>query len=281
LINAPVNNSNNFLILGHRGFLGKQLMSHFQSKGLELRTLDERLTLSNSQIELEKVIDENTIVVNCIAKGVTQKSDSYVDNLNINANLLKSILNVFIQTKGQRFIHFASNYELDGRFLIPDSRRNYVDSKKLGSAICNEFIRLDPRVNLIYLPSLIAETLPQGRFLADFMDAQQRSIDFEITYPNSTLEILTVSRLLKYIEHQYTFHPGGQIVYAPVEMRIRVFQLANLLNQILHDLGVARVLIKYPDSFHEMGSKSDIEIFDAVFFETVKTYMLTMMGEKA
>ena len=279
MVKTPMNNSSNFLVLGHRGFLGKQLVSHFQNRGLELRTIDNYLTLSNSELILEKAIDENTIVVNCIAKGVTQKSDSYVDNLDVNANLLKSILNIFIQTKGQIFIHFASNYELDGRFFIPDSRRNYVDSKKLGSAICNEFIKLDPRVNLIYLPTLIAETLPQGRFVADFMDAQKRSIEFEINYPNSALEILTVSRLINYFEHQYTFHAGGQIGFAPIEMRIRVFQFASLMNQILHDLGVAKVSIKYPDSFHAVDSQSDIENFDPVFFETVKTYLLKMMEE--
>jgi len=280
LVNTPMNNSSNFLVLGHRGFLGKQLVSHFQNRGLELRTIDSYLTLSNSELILERAIDENTIVVNCIAKGVTQKSDSYVDNLDVNANLLKSILNIFIQTKGQKFIHFASNYELDGRFFIPDSRRNYVDSKKLGSAICNEFIKLDPRVNLIYLPTLIAETLPRGRFVADFMDARKRSIEFEINYPNSALEILTVGRLISYFEHQYTFHPGGgQIGFAPIEMRIRVFQLASLMNQILHDLGVAKVSIRYPHSFHAVDSKSDIENFDPVFFETVKTYLLTMMEE--
>jgi len=274
-----MNNSSNFLVLGHRGFLGKQLVSHFQNRGLELRTIDNYLTLSNSELILERAIDENTIVVNCIAKGVTQKSDSYVDNLDVNANLLKSILNMFIQTKGQKFIHFASNYELDGRFFIPDSRRNYVDSKKLGSAICNEFIKLDPRVNLIYLPTLIAEGLPRGRFVADFMDAQKRAIEFEINYPNSALEILTVSRLINYFEHQYTFHPGGQVGFAPIEMRIRVFQLASLMNQILHDLGVAKVSIKYPDSFHAVDSQSDIENFDPVFFETIKTYLLKMMEE--
>jgi nucleoside-diphosphate-sugar epimerase len=274
-----MNNSSNFLVLGHRGFLGKQLVSHFQNRGLELRTIDSYLTLSNSELILERAIDENTIVVNCIAKGVTQKSDSYVDNLDVNANLLKSILNMFIQTKGQKFIHFASNYELDGRFFIPDSRRNYVDSKKLGSAICNEFIKLDPRVNLIYLPTLIAETLPRGRFVADFMDAQKRAIEFEINYPNSALEILTVSRLINYFEHQYTFNPGGQVGFAPIEMRIRVFQLASLMNQILHDLGIAKVSIRYPHSFNAADSKSDIENFDPVFFETVKTYLLTMMEE--
>jgi nucleoside-diphosphate-sugar epimerase len=274
-----MNNSSNFLVLGHRGFLGKQLVSHFQNRGLELRTIDNYLTLSNSELTLEKAIDENTVVVNCIAKGVTQKSDLNVDNLDVNANLLKSILNIFIQTKGQIFIHFASNYELDGRFFIPDSRRNYVDSKKLGSAICNEFIKLDPRVNLIYLPTLIAETLPRGRFLADFMDAQKRSIEFEINYPNSALEILTVSRLINYFEHQYTFHAGGQIGFAPIEMRIRVFQLASLMNQILHELGLARVSIRYPHSFHAVESKLDIGNFDPVFFETVKTYLLKMMEE--
>ena len=279
MVKTPMNNSSNFLVLGHRGFLGKQLVSHFQNRGLELRTIDNYLTLSNSELILEKAIDENTIVVNCIAKGVTQKSDSYVDNLDVNANLLKSILNIFIQTKGQIFIHFASNYELDGRFFIPDSRRNYVDSKKLGSAICNEFIKLDPRVNLIYLPTLIAETLPQGRFVADFMDAQKRSIEFEINYPNSALEILTVSRLINYFEHQYTFPTEGQIGFAPIEMRIRVFQFASLMNQILHDLGVAKVSIKYPDSFHAVDSKLETENFDPLFFETMKAYLLTMMEE--
>ena len=274
-----MNNLNNFLILGHRGFLGNQLVSHFQSRGLEFRTLDSRLTLSNNEEVLGDLIDKNTIVINCIAKGVTQISDSYIDVLETNANLLKSILNCFIRTNGQKFFHFASNYELEGRFFIPDSRRSYVDSKKIGSEICNEFIRNDKRINLIYLPTLIAATQPRGRFVADFINAQRNSKELEINFPNSDLEILTLNHFLRYFEDRYTFR-GEQIGFAPVDIRIKVFQLANLMNQILGDLGATGVSIKYPDTYKAMGPISRVEVSDSLFLDTVKTYLITMMGGK-
>lgn len=254
-------------------------MNHFQSRGLELRTLDSHLTLSSNKKILRGVIDENTIVINCIAKGVTQIADSYVDVLETNANLLKSILDFFIQTNGHKFFHFASNYELEGRFFIPDSRRSYVDSKKIGSEICHEFIRNDTRINLIYLPTLIAATLPRGRFFSDFIDAQRNSRELEVNFPNSDIEILTLNHFLRYFEDQYIFG-GGQIGFAPVDIRIKVFQLANLMNQILSDLGAAGVSIKYPDSYKAMGPIRRVEVSDPFFLDTVKTYLLKMMEGK-
>ena len=254
-------------------------MNHFQSRGLELRTLDGRLTLSNNEKILRGVIDENTIVINCIAKGVTQTSDSHIDVLETNANLLKSILDCFVQTNGYKFFHFASNYELEGRFFIPDSRRSYVDSKKIGSEICHEFIGNDTRINLIYLPTLIAATLPRGRFFSDFIDAQRNSRELEINFPNSDLEILTLTHFLGYFEDQYTSE-GGQIGFAPVDIRIKVFQLADLMNQIIHDLGATGVSIKYPDTYKAMGPISRVEVYDSLFLDTVKTYITRMLGGK-
>ena len=133
-------NISNYLVLGHKGFLGKLILNKLESQGKRVRVLDERLTCENVESLFSKNIDQDTRIFNCVASGVTPNTgDEFVDSYT-NYSLLESKLKMLTNLRMASFTHFASNYEnMNVRQNIA-SRNSYVLSKANGSKVCRSFL---------------------------------------------------------------------------------------------------------------------------------------------
>jgi nucleoside-diphosphate-sugar epimerase len=267
----------NYLVLGHKGFLGNLIAHKITDAGVEVRVINQRITDANAkEIFLEK-IDKDTIVFNCIGSGVTPGMGNDLDDLSTNQTLLQNLLEVFVTSKGKLFIHFGSNYETKKPELTVSSRSTYIASKQGGSRVCRSFIIKDRRIHLIYLPTVIAATQPKGRFLADFVNAHQTGSDFIISYPAMTIEMVSFASLWEFLECMNLQVASSQLHFSPIDAFLSVNEFAETLNEILEEINLEPVRLSFSDiAYAGERALSESHISDK-FKILLKSYLTEMI----
>ena len=248
LIKNEVISNYNYLVLGHRGFLGKLIQEKLESLGKEVRTIEERLTIENVQSLLVKNINLNTRIFNCIASGVTPNTGEESTNFYTNFELLHVQLEALKKLNFSQFLHFASyNEGLDTTKTVI-SRSHYINSKLKGSNICRSYMEHDQRIKLMHLPTVIDSTQPKGRFFTDFIHASLESKQFHINSPEAELQMITFRDLWTFYES--TDHMNGlQSTLAPKDAIFTVYGFAKELNTILIRFDLNPVEIILPEHY--------------------------------
>lgn len=226
----------NFLVLGHRGFIGSEILSFLRVEEIEVLSIAERIDVTNAQSLLKNVISAETVVINCIASGVTPGTGNYDENYQTNFHLVQQLCDASLSFGAHGFIHFASNYELPRHIRPLASRTPYVETKSKGSGYCLQQIELGQSVKLAYLPTVMGLNQPHGRFFRDFVAHLQQQIPFQIKYPGAEIEIITVSSMMEQLDFSNpTIKWGVQEVIE--NLRVLVLEFATILNSILNELG--------------------------------------------
>jgi nucleoside-diphosphate-sugar epimerase len=253
----------NYLVLGHRGFLGKLILEKLESLGKEVRTIDQRLTVENVQSLLVAKIDPNTRIFNCIASGVTPNTGDKSVNFYTNFELLKSQLEALEGIEFSDFLHFASyNEGLDTTKTVI-SRSHYINSKLEGSNVCRSYMEHDYRIKLMHLPTVIDSTQPKGRFFTDFIHASLDSKQFQINSPEADLQMITFRDLWIFYESLDHKRKEFQSTLAPRDVIFTVYGFAKELNIILIRLGLNPVEIILPEYYNlkvDMSQKAEMPI---------------------
>lgn len=237
----------NFLILGHHGFIGKEIHNFLREERIKVLTISERMDSKNTQGLLSSLITTQTIVINCIASGVTPGTGSYEQNYQTNFELTQQLCDLALNLGAHGFIHFASNYELPRHIKPLASRTPYVETKSKGSKYCLLQIQSGRNVRLTYLPTVMGFNQPRGRFFRDFVTHIQEQIPFQIKYPAAQIEILTIPSMLKQLDLLNSSVKWG-VHQVTEDLQITVLELAEILNNILIDIGERRVKLVNPDN---------------------------------
>ena len=239
----------NYLVLGHRGFLGKLILKKLELLGKEVQTIDQRLTIENVQSLLIENVAPNTRIVNCIASGVAPNTGDDSINFYTNYELLKSQLEVLKKLQFSNFLHLASYNELLDTSKTTTSRSLYINSKLEGSNVCRSFMEQDHRIKLMYLPTVIDSSQPKGRFFADFIHASLNSKQFYINSPEAEIQMITFRDLWTFYESLSHDKNEPQSSFAPKDAIMRVYGFAMELNKILFKLDLGPVKIILPEQF--------------------------------
>lgn len=249
LIKNEVISDYNYLVLGHRGFLGKLIQEKLESLGKEVRTIEERLTIENVQSLLVNNINPNTRIFNCIASGVTPNTGEESTNFYTNFELLHAQLEALRKLNFSQFLHFASyNEGLDTTKTVI-SRSHYINSKLKGSNTCRSYMEHDQRIRLMHLPTVIDSTQPKGRFFTDFIHASLESKQFHINSPEAELQMITFRDLWTFYESQDHNMNELQSTLAPKDAIFTVYGFAKELNTILIRFDLNPVEIILPEHY--------------------------------
>jgi nucleoside-diphosphate-sugar epimerase len=236
-----------YVVLGHKGFLGQSICNSLLKTQSLVTTIPNRINAENLQEIAAKYFMEDTVVINCIASGVTPYSSSETEDFFVNSELLEGLLNFFTQSKSICFLQFGTIYETDDEVNVLSDRFSYVNSKALGSQITKKFGDKDTRVKLMYLPTILGPNQTKGRFFVDFARCAASNMPFRIHYPNSVIKIAIVDSLFRYICD--VLDSTNKTVYQlPSEATMSVIEFAKLLNMVLIKNGYppVQVLISEP-----------------------------------
>lgn len=228
--------SSDFLLLGHRGFIGNEIREHLDSVGAEYQTIPERLLVSNIESLIRTRVTHRTIIVNCIASGVTPGTGSIEVDLQTNFELVQRLCDLTLSSGAFGFIHLASNYELPRHIKPLASRTPYISTKSKGSEYCLQQIHLGQKVKLAYLPTVIGLNQPQGRFFRDFVEHLRIRKPFQLNYPAAEVELLTVPSLINQLDLTNS-SPAWGVQEVIEDVRVTVLEFAEMLNCILGELG--------------------------------------------
>jgi nucleoside-diphosphate-sugar epimerase len=236
----------NFLLLGHRGFIGTEIQAHLTKTGSSYSTIAERLNISNIESLIRPNVTDKTIVINCIASGVTPGTGSLEIDFQTNFELVQRLTDYSLSAGAHGFIHLASNYELPRHIQPLASRTPYISSKSKGSEYCLQQIHLGKRVKLVYLPTVIGLNQPQGRFFRDFIEHLRTRKTFRLNYPAAEVELVTVPSLIKQLDLTNS-SAGWGLKEVLKDLRLTVLEFAEILNGILRELGVEELKLRDAD----------------------------------
>jgi nucleoside-diphosphate-sugar epimerase len=235
--------SSNFLLLGHRGFIGTEIQAYFAKTGSNYSTISERLLGSNIESLISANVTDKTIVINCIASGVTPGTGNFEIDLQTNFELVQRLCDDSLSSGADGFIHLASNYELPRHIQPLASRTPYISTKSKGSEYCLQQIHLGKRVKLAYLPTVIGLNQPQGRFFRDFIEHLRERKPFQLNYPAAEVELVTVPSLFKQLDLT-NLSAGWGVQEVLEDLRLTVLDFAELLNDILEELGADKLKLR-------------------------------------
>lgn len=265
-----------YLVLGHKGYIGRNVIKFFESLNLKTQIIDAKINDQNIVDLLQIHSDSNTIIVNCIANGVTLSKETNFE-YSINHEILELIINNMGKYDFKGIIHFATFYEKLNLSLIPNHRQSYVISKILGSDICKKNL-INANISLIYLPTLISYDVPPGRFFHDFVSYSGSRESYAIEYPYSTINLLCLENFFMYFEKLLNDFKYGVYDFYP-NVSLTVLEFSKVLNLILFKLGKAPVEYgirnDLKQSFDKV-SKHGLRI-DTTFMECIEAHVKKML----
>lgn len=221
-----------FLILGHKGFLGQNIYNSLIEIGHAVTTIPSRIYLKNLEDIASKYFTNNTVVINCIASGVTPySSNEKKDNLT-NVELLEGLLKFFVESRSSRFIQFGTIYEVDEDVKSVTDRLAYVNSKVFGSKLTKNYGEKDTRIKLLYLPTILGHNQPDGRFFIDFIKSANKNLPFIIHNPNATIKVALYDSLFRHL-CKVINSVDESVFHLPADATMRVVQFSTLLNSLL------------------------------------------------
>lgn len=264
-----------FLILGHKGFLGQNISNSLLNLGNSVTTVSNRINLKNLEEITSNYFTSDTVVINCIASGVTPySSNDDTDNL-INVKLLEGLLEFFIKSRSSRFIQFGTLYEIDEDVKTIIDRLSYVNSKALGSQITKSYGENDARIKLIYLPTILGHNQPEGRFFIDFIKSAGKSAPFKLLHPNSTIKLAAYNSFFRYL-FKVINSEENSVFYLPVEAKMSVVEFSGLLNTILIKNNYGSVNI-VTDELHQMNY-NELDVPED-FVKIIEQMVISIMGK--
>jgi nucleoside-diphosphate-sugar epimerase len=263
-----------YLVLGHDGFLGRNISSSLINNGNLVFTPSTRITLENLESIAKQYFTNDTIIVNCIASGVTPNSGGKFSDDYANAKLLEGLLEFFTKSNSHRFIQFGTVYEIDKDVNTLAERVSYVNSKVLGSQICKNYAETDKRIKLIYLPTVLNHNQPEGRFFIDFIESSFGNLPFTIKYPDSKIKVVDYESFFRYICKVIdSIEESVYILSADATMT--VVEFSTLLNKLLTKNGYRPVKVLMNES-HQINN-NEIN-FDDVFVKKIEEMIVTIAG---
>lgn len=264
-----------FLILGHKGFLGQNISNSLLNLGNSVTTVSNRINLKNLEEITSNYFTSDTVVINCIASGVTPySSNDDTDDL-INVKLLEGLLEFFIKSRSSRFIQFGTLYEIDEDVKTIIDRLSYVNSKALGSQITKSYGENDARIKLIYLPTILGHNQPEGRFFIDFIKSAGKSAPFKLLHPNSTIKLAAYNSFFRYL-FKVINSEENSVFYLPVEAKMSVVEFSGLLNTILIKNNYGSVNI-VTDELHQMNY-NELDVPED-FVKIIEQMVISIMGK--
>jgi len=264
-----------FCILGHRGFLGQNICNSLSISGYKVITIPNRLDFKNLEKITSNYFTSDTVVINCIASGVTPySSNENTDNL-INVKLLEGLLEFFVESRSSKFIQFGTLYEIDEDVKTITDRLSYVNSKALGSQITKSYGENDARIKLIYLPTILGNNQPQGRFFIDFIQSAGKSAPFKLLHPNSTIKLAAYNSFFRYL-FEVINSEENSVFYLPVEAKMRVVEFSELLNTILIKNNYGSVNI-VTDELQQMNY-NQLDVAED-FLKIIEQIVITIVGK--
>jgi nucleoside-diphosphate-sugar epimerase len=275
LMTAEVS-SLNWLILGHKGFIGSSLIQYCKSANIIWSTLDKRIDPENAEKVVAPKIQKNTLVVNCIASGVTPETGNLLTDLETNYKLIELLTDSAHRHEAAGFIQFGSNYELTRDVFPLSTRSSYVQSKIRGSNYCKKGISDGRKIKLVYLPTVIGSEQPTGRFFKDFVSHAVSGEPFQINHPSAEVAVVTIVSMIKQLGvSNQIFEPG---IHEIVEdFRGTVSQLSTILNEVLIDCGLNKVnFSNLQESGDSVALSKGIQ-FQPSFRNEVKKQILRMV----
>lgn len=116
------------LILGHTGFVGRELTKRFKKSKIKFDgfsksevLVDNKIFKKNYNI-LPKMINRNNIIINCVGESIDIK---HMNSRNF--YFVKSILNLIKKTKKKKYLIHLSSCAVYGKYF---HFKNYIISKK-------------------------------------------------------------------------------------------------------------------------------------------------------
>jgi len=237
-----------FLVLGHTGFLGLNICNSLINNGDLVATVQSRINLQNLKEISTEYFANDTVVINCIASGVTPYTSSKDTDVLTNAKLCESLLKLFVKSRSSKFIHFGSIYEIDSEIKPVTDRLAYVNSKVSGSDITKYYAEMDARVKLVYLPTILGHNQPAGRFLIDFIRAANQNSSFFISYPNHRIKVAFYDSFFRFL-CKVISSTDETVFHLPEDATMSVLQFSSLLNILLVKNGynAVQVVTHKPD----------------------------------
>ena len=272
LINLSKNQK--YLVLGHSGFLGQNISSSLINNGNLVLTPPVRMTLENLEGIAKQYFIDDTIIVNCIASGVTPNSGGKFSDSYANAKLLQGLLEFFTKSNSDKFIQFGTIYEIDKDVKTLTDRVSYVNSKVLGSQICKNYAETDKRIKLIYLPTVLNYNQPEGRFFIDFIKSAFSNLPFTIKHPDSKIKVAVYESFFSYL-CKVIDSIEDSIYSLPADATMTVVEFSKLLNKLLTKNSYHPVKVVMNES-HQINN-SEIK-FDDVFVKKIEEMIVTIAG---
>lgn len=261
-----------FLILGSKGFIGTNLLNYLNSQQINTEGFYEQVSKNNVKTLSTQHFSNNTIVVNCMAKAVTPNTLEANIDLKINGEILEPLLQNFIESKGSKFIHLATKYETVGFPDVTPNRLHYVNSKQIGSAIVHKYIEIDPRIYILYLPTILKYNQTKGRFFIDFLTKGLKGIPFEVFQPNSKIRVATFSAFIASII-KILSNESGNICEVTDEGEMQVLEFAMLLNAILKQNHYAPVEIRIQGKALSQNLEINLNTYSTQFISDIEKYI--------
>jgi len=256
----------NYLVLGHTGFIGNAVVEHLTSHHQKVHVVESRLIPGGVRDIIEMNSDTKTVVINCVASGVTPNSGSPHTNSQTNVQLATEIVQGSLDNNVQGIIHFASHYEISKNIVVPESRSSYINTKIRASDFCKERIESGANLKLIYLPTIIGSKQPRGRLFRDFVECAMKEQVFFVKYPNTEIELQTVDSLLAGLDLLSDQFMGG-VIQLQGEVKTTVKNYLIFLNSLMNELGFSRaVLENVPtgDEITEFSRQFRLECLDYI-----------------
>lgn len=253
--------------------MGQSICNSLMKTQSVVTTIPNRITAENLEEITARYFIRDTVVINCIASGVTPYSSSETEDFFLNSELLERLLDFFTQSESNCFLQFGTIYEIDDEVKTISDRSSYVNSKALGSQITKKFGVKDTRVKLIYLPTILGPNQPKGRFFVDFARCAASNLQFRIQHPNSVIKVATDDSLFRYI-CEVLDSPNKTVYQLPSEATLSVIEFAKLLNMLLIKNGYppVQVLISEPQQIIRNES-----IFYEDFIKKIERILLYML----
>ncbi len=237
-----------------------------------VKTVQERFDSTNTDKLLSENLNQNTVLINCIAIGVT--FNPFISNYQFenNIKLHKKIIDNFYKSQSKKLIYFSSIFENTNSLSVPPDRSNYLNYKIACSKQYEKYLKKDERFYRIHLPNILADNQPAGRFFYDLVYSAKKGTPFSIKHPKMPLIVITIDTFL---ENFFTivFSEGGGNYNIAEEESFSNIEFVNFVNMLLEDNNHQKIDVKVPQSYNLDSKFFDSKRVSKNFSNQVSNYI--------
>ena len=197
------------IVFGANGMLGRYVSQYLKAE----KITREQIDASNTTVaELTKLIDENSVVINCIGM-IPQKYGSENKDLYLAVNsLFPHQLEAACVRKKSRFIHITTDCVFSGErgkydeYDFKDEENIYGMSKAIGESLKSMVIRT----------SIIGEELKGKKSLLEWCKSQEgKEVNGYVNHLWNGVTCLELAKFIKYIIDNELFWQGVKHIFSP------------------------------------------------------------------